>query len=253
MTASANHPSSSVHASSTAEGARIEAAVVKSAGLGSSTAFPQDGNRLHREARTGHPVEFYFDFISPFGYFASLRIDELARRHGREVEWTSMLVGVSILKVMGIPPIVDLPLKGPYIINDAKRYARQHQIAFERSSTDPTSRPVEAGRTFAWAKEIDPIAAKRLAGLIFRSYFALCLDISKDSVLRMCVEEAGLSWHAYETARAAGSPTELLRSNVDDSIQRGVFGSPFFIIDGEPFFGLEKLPLVEDWLSTGGW
>ena len=46
------------------------------------------GTLLPAEAAT--PIRFYFDFISPFGYFASLRIDELARRHGREVDWTSM-------------------------------------------------------------------------------------------------------------------------------------------------------------------
>ena len=204
-------------------------------------------------AEAREPIRFYFDFISPFGYFASLRIDELARRYGREVEWTSMLVGVSVLKVMGIPPIAELPLKGQYIINDARRYARQHRIAFERLDPAPTSRPVEAGRVFAWAREIDPAAAKRLADLIFRSYFVRCLDIAQDSVLSACVNEADLSWHAFEAARAEGHPAQLLRRNVDDSIRRGVFGSPFFIVDGEPFFGLEKLPVVEEWLATGGW
>jgi 2-hydroxychromene-2-carboxylate isomerase len=204
-------------------------------------------------AATRKPIQFYFDFISPFGYFASLRIDEIARRHGREVEWTSMLVGVSVLKVMGIPAIVELPLKGPYVVNDAKRYARRHQLAFERPSPSPTSRPVEAGRAFAWAKEFDPVAAKRLAGLIFQSYFIRCLDIAEDSVLSACVSEAELSWKSFEAARAEGTPAKLFRRNVDESIQRGVFGSPFFIVDGEPFFGLEKLPVVEDWLATGGW
>ena len=202
---------------------------------------------------TKAPIRFYFDFISPFGYFASLRIDELARRYGREVDWTSMLLGVSVLKVMGIPAIVDLPLKGPYVINDAKRYVRQHQVPFERPSSWPTSRPVEAGRVFAWAKEVDPGAAKRLAGFVFRSYFVHCLDIADDGVLGTCVREAGLSWQDFEAARAEGTPTELLRRNVDDSIERGVFGSPFFIVDGEPFFGLEKLPVVEEWLQAGGW
>lgn len=201
----------------------------------------------------GKPIQFYFDFVSPFGYFASLCIDELARRHGREVEWTSMLVGVSVLKVMGIPAIVDLPLKGWYVVNDAKRYARQHRVAFERPSPPPTSLPVEAGRAFAWANEMDPAAAKRLAALIFSSYFVRCLDIAEDRVLSACVGEAGLSWKAFEAARAAGTPAELLRRNVDDSIRHGVFGSPFFIVDGEPFFGLEKLPVVEEWLATGGW
>ena len=219
----------------------------------SASASLSSSTLAHFSAETRKPIQFYFDFISPFGYFASLRIDELARRHGREVEWTSMLVGVSVLKVMGIPPIVELPLKGPYIINDAKRYARQHRVDFERPSTSPTSRPVEAGRAFAWAREIDPAAAKRLADFIFCSYFVRCLDISEDSVLSGCVRKAGLSWRAFEEARAAGTPAELLRRNVDDSIQHGVFGSPFFIVDGEPFFGLEKLPVVEEWLGSGGW
>lgn len=202
-------------------------------------------------ART--PIQFYFDFISPFGYFASLRIDDLAGRHGRQVEWTSMLVGVSVLKVMGIPAIVDLPLKGAYVVNDARRYARQHRIAFNRTDPSATSRSVEAGRVFAWANETDPAAAKQLAGLIFESYFVHCLEIAQDQVLSACVSEAGLSWRAFEAARAQGTPAALLRRNVGESIGRGVFGSPFFVVDGQPFFGLEKLPLVDEWLATGGW
>jgi 2-hydroxychromene-2-carboxylate isomerase len=200
-----------------------------------------------------NPIQFYFDFISPFGYFASLRIDDLAGRYGRQVEWTSMLVGVSVLKVMGIPAIVDLPLKGAYVVNDARRYARQHRVAFNRPSPSATSRPLEAGRVFAWANETDPAAAKRLAGLIFRSYFVDGLDIAQDKVLSACVSEAGLSWQAFEAARAEGTPAAQLRRNVGESIERGVFGSPFFVVDGEPFFGLEKLPLLEEWLATGGW
>ena len=72
-------------------------------------------------------------------------------------------------------------------------------------------------------------------------------------MLSACVIEAGLSWQAFEAARADGRAARLLRRNVDDSIRRGVFGSPFFIVDAEPFFGLEKLPVVEEWLAAGGW
>jgi 2-hydroxychromene-2-carboxylate isomerase len=204
-------------------------------------------------AAAPRPIRFYFDFISPFGYFASLCIDELAQRHGREADWTSMLVGISVLKVMGIPAIASLPLKGAYVINDARRYARRHQVEFERVHAAPISRPVEAGRAFAWAKEVDQAAAKRLAALIFKAYFVRCLDIADERVLRSCMTEAELSWSAFAAARADGTAAALLRRNVDASLQLGVFGSPFFIVDGEPFFGLEKLPVVEEWLATGGW
>ena len=43
------------------------------------------------------PLHFHFDFISPYGYFASLRIEAIAQRHGRTVEWHAMLLGVSVL------------------------------------------------------------------------------------------------------------------------------------------------------------
>ena len=71
-------------------------------------------------------LKFHFDFISPFGYFASLRIEELAARHGRTVEWHPMLLGVSVMKAMGLKPLLDTPLKGPYTERDVLRYARLH-------------------------------------------------------------------------------------------------------------------------------
>ncbi|HXD42415.1 MAG TPA: DsbA family protein [Ramlibacter sp.] len=199
------------------------------------------------------PVRFYFDFISPFGYFASLRIDELAARYGRQVEWTSMLLGISVLKVMKIPPVVELPLKGTYVIRDASRYARQYAVPFRRAASLPVSRTVEAGRLFAWAKALDPERAKHLAGQIFRSYFVECDDIGNLAVLRHCARAAGFEWAEYQAAREQGTPAQLLRQNVDDSLANGVFGSPFFIVDQEPFFGVEKLPVVEQWLAAGGW
>lgn len=203
--------------------------------------------------QTRKPIQFYFDFISPFGYFASLRIDELARRYGREVEWNSMLLGVSVMKVMGLPPIVDLPLKGPYIVRDAKRYARRHGVRFERGSAMPGARPLEAGRAYAWAKTVDPIRAKRLASGLFESYFVNCSDIGDSLLVEQYISWAGFSVDEYRLQRRQGMPRALLEKNVETSLGNGVFGSPFFIVDGEPFFGLEKIPDLEDWLRTGGW
>ena len=63
-------------------------------------------------------VEFFFDFISPFGYLASLRVDALAAAHGHATRWQSMLLGVSVLKVMGLKPLRETPLKGAYLQRD---------------------------------------------------------------------------------------------------------------------------------------
>src|SRR6478736_5235306 len=78
-------------------------------------------------------MDFYFDFISPFGYLASLRVDELAQKYGHECRWHSMLLGISVLKVMGLPPLTQIPLKGDYLGIDLKRYLRRHQLSLARS------------------------------------------------------------------------------------------------------------------------
>jgi 2-hydroxychromene-2-carboxylate isomerase len=48
------------------------------------------------------PIRFYFDFISPFAYLGSVAIERLAARLGREVEWRPVLLGITVLKIMGM-------------------------------------------------------------------------------------------------------------------------------------------------------
>jgi 2-hydroxychromene-2-carboxylate isomerase len=43
------------------------------------------------------------------------------------------------------------------------------------------------------------------------------------------------------------------RATTDEAIKRGVFGSPFFFVDDEPFWGSDRLPLIDEWLERGGW
>ena len=67
-------------------------------------------------------------------------------------------------------------------------------------------------------------------------------------------EGVGVEGAELVAAIASGGEGDvLLRSAVDRSLALGVFGSPFFIVDGEPFFGLEKMELLQDWLEQGGW
>ena len=93
-------------------------------------------------------LDFYFDFISGYGYLASLRIEAIAARHGRRVHWHSMLLGVSVMKVMGLKPLLDTPLKGDYVLKDAARYMRRHGLTLARQISDPMMDPRPAARAF---------------------------------------------------------------------------------------------------------
>ncbi|MBV9237218.1 MAG: DsbA family protein [Xanthobacteraceae bacterium] len=198
-------------------------------------------------------LDFYFDFISPFGYLASLRVDDLAQKYGRDCRWHSMLLGISVLKVMGLPPLTQIPLKGEYLGVDLKRYLRRHKLTLARSREMGPSNPIAAGRAFHWIDARDPALAKSAAKAILNAYWQQGTDIGSVEAVVTIVEGAGADARALRAGFASGEADRLLRAAVDRSLALGVFGSPFFMIDGEPFFGLEKMELVEEWLASGGW
>ena len=74
------------------------------------------------------PLRFHFDFSSPYGYLASERIESLAARHERAVDWRPMLLGAAF-KVAGTQPLTSIPLKGDYARRDMPRTARFYGAA----------------------------------------------------------------------------------------------------------------------------
>jgi 2-hydroxychromene-2-carboxylate isomerase len=198
-----------------------------------------------------NPIDFYFDFSSPYGYLASTKIDELAAKHGRAVSWRPILLG-AVFKITGGQPLATIPLKNSYSAHDMARSARLMNVPFKL----PTKFPVAGqapSRAFYWVGDKDPALAKKLAQALYHAYFAEDRDISNPEVTSNVAAKLGLD--KGEVSQALNDPAvkERLRIEVDAAIERGVFGSPYIVIDGEPFWGADRLDQVERWLATGGW
>lgn len=198
------------------------------------------------------PLQFHFDFISPYAYFASLRIDGIAAKHGRTVTWHPMLLGVSVMKVMGLKPLMDTPLKGPYVARDVARHARRHGIVLGRDPAAPPMNPLTAGRAFAWTAQHHPENAKPLARAMLHACWRDGADLSSPESLR-ALAPASLDSAALVAATQGPEAARALRDAVEASLAAGVFGSPTVIVDGEPFWGVDRLDDVAHWLATGGW
>jgi len=197
-------------------------------------------------------IDFWFDFISPFGYLASLQIDDLAARHGRKVEWRPLLVGVTVLKVMGLPPVPETPLKGAYANRQLARHARRHGVTLGRNPAAPPMNPLPAGRLFAWLRVHAPEYAKGVARGIFDAYWVHGKAMDDPAELKIVAMQAGVSPAVVAAGLADPAAAGLLRAEVDAAIAAGAFGSPFFIVDSEPFFGFDNLGAIDDWLACGG-
>ena len=197
------------------------------------------------------PIDFYFDFSSPFGYFASRRIDELAARSGRDTVWRPYLMG-AIFKITGRQPLVQHPLVKDYAIHDMQRSARLYDIPFRYPSKFPLG-SVAACRAYYWLYDRDPDQAKTLARAIYTAYFVDDRDISAPQQILDIAASCGIERTTLETALGDPAVKERLRLVNDEAAARKIFGSPFVMVDGEPFWGNDRLDQVEQWLETGGW
>ena len=194
--------------------------------------------------------DFYFDFSSPYGYLGAQMVDELAAKHGRRADWHPMLLGV-VFKQTGAAPLTQIPVKGPYSARDFARTARYHGIEFKMPPVFPI--PAQApSRIMLWAKAQSPEAGARLAKALYRAFFVEGLDISQPDVAAEVAGRAGFDARAARAAVDDPAMKDALKREVDAAIASGVFGSPFIIVDGEPFWGTDRFDQVDRWLASGG-
>lgn len=195
------------------------------------------------------PIDFWFDFSSPYGYFMSEKIDALAARHGRSVRWRPFLLGV-VYKQIGSRPITEVPLKGEYSRHDLYRSARFLDLPFALPQAFPVATQA-AGRAYYWLAAQDGALARRFAQATYRAYFVEGRDISQQAVVLEIAGETGADCAALAEAIATDAVKDMLKAASAEAIAAGVFGSPYVIIDGEPFWGADRLPQIERWLAGG--
>jgi len=198
-------------------------------------------------------IDFYFDFSSPYGYLASARIEALANKHHRKVNWHPILLG-AIFKVSGQAPLLSYPLKGEYARIDFARSAREYKTPFSFPTTFPIG-TVAAARTFYWLESHAELSDKSVPFIhaLFNSYYVDDQDISKPEVVLTIAESLGIDKDDLSTALQDQSVKDALRIAVDNAIELGVFGSPTMIVDNEIFWGNDRLEQVDRWLAKGGW
>jgi 2-hydroxychromene-2-carboxylate isomerase len=196
------------------------------------------------------PIDFWFDFSSPYSYLANEWVDALAARHSRTVKRHAMLLGVTF-QAAELKSPVAYPLKREYSLRDFARSARFEGLpmSFPPSFPIPTQ---NAARIFWWQHDtVSPQAAADWSRAAFRAYFTRGVMLNDAAALKALAADSGLDADAAE--RAWNDPVwkARLKAECDAAVAAGIFGAPFFIVDGEPFWGNDRKVQIERWLSSG--
>jgi 2-hydroxychromene-2-carboxylate isomerase len=191
-------------------------------------------------------LEFFYDFVSPYSYLSSTRVEALAARTGATLRWRPFLLG-GVFKATENRAPLEVPAKGRHMWIDLERWGRRLGVPLRRPDPFPFS-SILALRT-AFAAE----AAGKLVPYthaVYRAAWADGRDVANPEVLAAIASEAGLDGAAL-VAAAPDYKVALLKQT-QDAVDRGAFGAPACFVGDQLFIGNDRLDFAEEALRGVG-
>ncbi len=182
-------------------------------------------------------VDFWFDYISPYAYFGWLRVRDLAAAHGATLSLRPVLFAALLDRHGQLGP-AEIPSKREHTFKDILRYAALHGIELRGPAAHPFN-PLLALRCstpeVAGAQQADVIAA------LYRAIWSDGIDGADPSALEGALSVVGLDGAELVERASSGAAKAALRASTEAAVARGVFGVPTFDVDGELFWGNDRV------------
>jgi 2-hydroxychromene-2-carboxylate isomerase len=194
------------------------------------------------------PLTFYTEFSSPYAYLAAQTIDEMAARHGRDVLWRPVSLG-HVFQAIGYTADMVPKVKREHSRVDVARCARLSDVPFVRPESFPADAKL-ARLVFYRLDRRDPDLARRFAFGVFYKFWGEGHDICEPETLVGL--GAGLRINAEEIEAAAddAEAKAAMIQHTNAAIESGCFGMPWIVVDGETFWGHDRLDYIDRYLAT---
>jgi 2-hydroxychromene-2-carboxylate isomerase len=191
-------------------------------------------------------VDFFFDFVSPYTYLAQTQLASLAERTGARFRlWPMHLL--NLMKQVGNAPTTVLCAnKLKYATRDIGRWVSRYGVPFQLNQHVFKGDTALALRGALVAQKQGVEDAYNRA--LFNAFWSEGLDVNDRAVLAGRLDAAGLDGKAILKTADEPSYREQLEKNTALAAERGVFGSPTFIIGDDLFFGNDRLAFLEEHL-----
>lgn len=185
-------------------------------------------------------IDYFFATLSPYAYLAGERLEEIAAKHGATITYKPMDIITLYARTGGTLPKDRHVSRIEYRAQELPRQAKKLGMAFNLQPTHwPTNAAPSSYAIIAAAKAGGGDLGK-LVHSILRASWAEEKDIAEDSVIRSCLEKAGFDPGLADSGLLVGA--ETYAANLEEAIERGVFGSPFYITpDDQRFWGQDRL------------
>ena len=193
-------------------------------------------------------IDYYFSTLSPFTYLAGTRLEEIAGRHGATITYKPIDIMALFPRTGGLPPGERHPSRNAYRAQDLPRQAKK---AGMKLNLKPAHFPTNAAPSSYAVIAAQNAGGGHLGALvhgILHAVWAEDLDIAEDDVVKACLERAGFDPGLADSGLLTGA--ETYAANLEEAVAAGVFGAPFYVVDGEQkFWGQDRLDDLDMHLS----
>ena len=200
-------------------------------------------------------VDFYFDYSSTNSYFAAFLLPEICRKHNAVTNWLP-IHSAALFRGTGFDVMAMTPRKARYLWRDHQRYAEFTGLPFRSPSRFPikTSAMLRATLmipSLVGTEPNDYTESKmgEFAQAVMRAYWERDADIGDVATLHALAAEVEISAdRLIDAARSDDARARLAAVN-EHAVACGVFGAPTMVVDGEMFWGKDRLDFVTRWLT----
>ncbi|WP_299659150.1 2-hydroxychromene-2-carboxylate isomerase [uncultured Ruegeria sp.] len=185
-------------------------------------------------------IDYFFATLSPYTYLAGTRLEEVAAKHGATINYKPLDIIALFGRTGGTPPKDRHISRIEYRAQELLRQARNLDMPFNLQPAHwPTNMAPSSYAVIAAVQDGSGDVGKLCYSLL-RACWAEEKDIADDGVIRDCLEQAGFTPNLADSGLLVGA--ETYAANLEEAVDRGVFGAPFYITpDDQRFWGQDRL------------
>lgn len=193
-------------------------------------------------------IDYYFATLSPYTYLAGNRFEEVAQKHGASVTYKPLDVIALFGRTGGTPPKDRHPNRIEYRAQELVRQAKKHGLPFNLTPAHWPTNAAPSSYAIIAAQNAGGGDLGKLVHAVLRAVWAEDRDIAQDDVVKACLSEAGFDPSLADSGLLSGA--ETYAANLEQAVKAGVFGAPFYIVDGDQrFWGQDKIKDLDLHLS----
>ncbi|MFJ4109947.1 2-hydroxychromene-2-carboxylate isomerase [Pseudomonas sp. NPDC089758] len=192
-------------------------------------------------------VEFFFDLGSPASYLAWTQLPALCARQGATLQYRPMLLG-GVFQATGNASPAMIPAKGRYMFTDLGRFAARYGVPFGLPPGFPIN-TLALMRGLVSTQLRAPERFETLLAALFNGLWVQRRNLGDAAVLEQVLADAGFSAAEFQVLIGDAEVKAALKQTTEEAVERGVFGAPTCFVDGQMYFGQDRLDFVADALK----